>query len=115
MVFLEEIAMTLWKMFGLALASTLVSGFLALGMACADDEDKKDKDKAKPAPAGTLIVIDNAGKEHTLKEWKFVKGTGRLSWLTEPEKKDKDAKEQKDKDKEAKEEKNKEKKDETVK
>jgi hypothetical protein len=34
-----------------------------------------------PAEAGTLIVIDAAGKEQKLKPWKIVTGTRPLSWL----------------------------------
>jgi hypothetical protein len=39
----------------------------------------------KPAEAGTLIVIDSAGKEQKLKSWKFVGGVKALPWLA-PEK-----------------------------
>jgi hypothetical protein len=47
-----------------------------------------------PAEAGTLIVIDAAGKERKLKPWKIVSGTRPLGWLApaapkdEPDKKD---------------------------
>jgi hypothetical protein len=46
-----------------------------------------------PAPAepGTLIVIDNAGKEQKLKSWKFAAGVRTLAWLA-PAAVDKDAK-----------------------
>ena len=53
-----------------------------------------DDDKPKPAEAGTLVIIDAAGKEQKLKSWKFKEGTRRLGWLApigdKPEPKDKD-------------------------
>jgi len=39
-------------------------------------------DPAKPGEPGNLVVVDNGGKEHTLKNWKFTLGTRRLAWLT---------------------------------
>ena len=86
--------MTTWKMGFIVLAGGLVATALNTAVARAADEDKKE---AKPAPAGTLIVVDGSGKEHTLKKWKFVKGTERLSWLAEPTKEEKDQEEKKDK------------------
>jgi hypothetical protein len=46
-----------------------------------------------PAPAepGTLIVVDNAGKEQKLKSWKFAAGVRTLAWFAPPAI-DKDAK-----------------------
>jgi hypothetical protein len=38
-------------------------------------------DPARPAEAGTLVVVDGAGKEQKLKNWKFVAGTRHLGWL----------------------------------
>jgi hypothetical protein len=38
-------------------------------------------DEPKPADAGTLVVIDSAGKDQKLKSWKFTAGTRALSWL----------------------------------
>lgn len=38
-------------------------------------------DAPRSAEPGTLIVIDQAGKEHKLKAWKFTAGTRHLSWL----------------------------------
>jgi hypothetical protein len=35
----------------------------------------------KPPEAGTLIVLDSAGKEQKLKAWKFTEGIRRLAWL----------------------------------
>jgi hypothetical protein len=35
----------------------------------------------KPAEAGTLVVLDPAGKEQKLKTWKFTEGVRRLGWL----------------------------------
>ena len=37
-----------------------------------------DPSKGNPEP---LVVVDNGGKEHTLKNWKFTLGTRRLGWL----------------------------------
>jgi hypothetical protein len=91
-----EIAMTIRKRFFITLAAGLVSLFLSTSRAGADEGDKPE---VKPAAAGTLVVIDGNGKEHTLKSWKFVKGTERLSWLGMPKKeKVEDAKEEKTKD-----------------
>ena len=40
--------------------------------------------EAPEAPAaGALVITDSAGKEHTLKNWKVLHGTRRLSWLAE--------------------------------
>jgi hypothetical protein len=36
---------------------------------------------AEPPAAGTLLLIDAAGKEQKLKAWQFVHGTRRLTWL----------------------------------
>jgi hypothetical protein len=85
--------MTIWKMFFITLAGGLVSVVLGTPAVRADEGDKGE---AKPVPAGTLVVIDNSGKEHKLKSWKFVKGTEHLSWLAKPAKKDEDAKEEKE-------------------
>jgi hypothetical protein len=38
-------------------------------------------DTPKPAPAGTLVVIDAAGKEQPVKAWTFTAGVRRLAWL----------------------------------
>jgi hypothetical protein len=38
-------------------------------------------DKPTAPAAGTLMVVDATGKEHTLKAWKFLQGTRRLGWL----------------------------------
>jgi hypothetical protein len=46
--------------------------------------DEPAKDKPKAPKAGTLVVTDQAGKEHKLKTWKFVTGTIRLPWLASP-------------------------------
>jgi hypothetical protein len=45
------------------------------------------KEKADAPEAGTLVVVDNAGKKHTLKKWEFLQGTERLSWLAPAPKK----------------------------
>jgi hypothetical protein len=45
-------------------------------------------DDAKPGPAAPLVVIDSAGKEHKVKDWKVTAGTMRLSWLAPAEKAD---------------------------
>jgi hypothetical protein len=36
---------------------------------------------ARPAEPGTLLVTDSAGKDQTLKAWKFGLGTRHLTWL----------------------------------
>jgi hypothetical protein len=41
---------------------------------------------------GVLVVIDNAGKEHKLKAWKFLDGTEHVSWLAPADPADKPAK-----------------------
>jgi hypothetical protein len=48
----------------------------ALGLGLTDAEEKP-----KAAAPGTLMVRDAAGKEQTLKAWKFAVGTRRLTWL----------------------------------
>jgi hypothetical protein len=72
-----------------ALLSAGVFTFLAVCSRSADDPPKA-------AEAGTLLVIDPAGKEQKLKTWTYVAGTRRLTWLAPAEKepeppKDKDA------------------------
>ncbi len=42
--------------------------------------------RADEKDAGTLVVMDSAGKEIKLTKWKFVLGTRRLGWLGEPAK-----------------------------
>ncbi len=59
--------MTAWKLLPLLL--------LAVSSHARADEPPK------AAPAGTLIVIDNTGKEHQLKTWKFTQGVRHLAWL----------------------------------
>src|SRR5262245_10052244 len=55
----------------------------------------------KPADPGTLLVIDQAGKEHKLKAWKFSTGTRHLSWLAPaPPREDKEKDDNKQKGKE---------------
>jgi hypothetical protein len=74
------------------LLAGLLLGGLALGQGAGEVE--------KPAEPGTLVVIDAAGKEHTIKSWKFALGTRRLGWLAPPADKgepDKDARPKKDK------------------
>src|SRR5262245_35468750 len=39
----------------------------------------------KEQDAGTLLVVDAGGREHKLKNWRFVSGTRKLSWLAAPE------------------------------
>jgi hypothetical protein len=53
----------------------------------------------KPPEAGTLIVLDAAGKEQKLKAWKFTDGVRRLAWLAPAG--DVEAKDAADKDKKA--------------
>src|SRR5262245_50790445 len=38
-------------------------------------------DSPKPAAPGTLLIVDNTGKEQTVKSWKFTQGTRHLTWL----------------------------------
>jgi hypothetical protein len=74
--------------FGALLGAGLL-GFVVFGFSLADDPPKV-------AEAGTLLVLDPAGKEQKLKTWTYVAGTRHLVWLApadkEPESpKDKDA------------------------
>jgi hypothetical protein len=46
-----------------------------------------EEDKPRTPAAGTLVVVDSSGKEHTLKAWKFLQGTRRLGWLAPREEK----------------------------
>jgi hypothetical protein len=39
------------------------------------------EDRSKAPEAGTLLVLDAAGKEQKLKTWKFTEGVRRLGWL----------------------------------
>jgi hypothetical protein len=64
---------------GLA-AGPCLAAFLGLGLAA---------DPAPPAE-GTLVVIDNTGKEQKLKSWTFVTGTRHLGWLAPADKEPKD-------------------------
>jgi hypothetical protein len=64
------------NLFRLAFAAALT----VLAHANSARADKEAKSEAK-TEAGTLTVVDNAGKEHTLKTWKFIVGTRRLTWL----------------------------------
>jgi hypothetical protein len=41
----------------------------------------------RPAEAGTLVILDAAGKEQKLKRWKFTEGVRRLTWLAPADKK----------------------------
>jgi hypothetical protein len=65
--------MNTWKSCGV-LAGLLAAVLASLPGVASPDAPKK-------GGAGALIVIDNAGKEHKLKTWKFLDGTERLSWL----------------------------------
>ena len=72
--------MKTWTLLGIALAA------VAAGLTAGADEPKA-------ADAGTLVVIDGAGKEQKLKTWKFTAGTRHLSWLAPaPEKEEAGAK-----------------------
>jgi hypothetical protein len=69
------------------LCAVLAGGLTLQGHA---DETPKG-DAPKPAEAGTLVLVDSAGKEHKIKKWKFTAGVRRLSWLAGADKpKDKD-------------------------
>jgi hypothetical protein len=74
-----------------ALLGAGVLSILAASLCFADDPPKA-------AEAGTLLVIDAAGKEQKLKTWNYVAGTRRLAWLAPV---DKDPEPPKDKDKDA--------------
>jgi hypothetical protein len=67
--------MTFRHVWGLLLAGGLLLPHACPALCAAED--------TKPG-GGELIVIDNAGKERKLKQWKFVTGTRHLSWLAEP-------------------------------
>jgi hypothetical protein len=79
--------------------TALIAG-MTIGILCLCSVPSSADEPPKSAEPGTLVVIDAAGKEQTLKTWKFANGTRRLSWLA-PAKEDikKDGKE-KDKPKE---------------
>jgi hypothetical protein len=62
---------------GLALTSVLLVAWTDTALA----GDKGDKDDMN-----VLTVIDSSGKEHKLKNWKFVTGTRKLSWLAPADK-----------------------------
>jgi hypothetical protein len=78
--------MKIWKLF----LPPLVTAVAILSLWAADPLPEPPP----PAEAGTLIVIDAAGKEQKLKPWKIVSGTRPLTWLApaapkeDPEKKD---------------------------
>jgi hypothetical protein len=57
----------------------LTAGLAALGLLAAGADEAP-----KPAEAGTLVIVDAGGKEHKVKDWKFVAGTRRLGWLAAP-------------------------------
>jgi hypothetical protein len=61
------------------LAALLVGGLAWLARA---DEDPPKPADIKPAAAGTLVLVDSAGKEHKIKTWKFTAGVRRMGWLT---------------------------------
>src|ERR1700722_11077205 len=68
------------KPFALLLAAALLAATVCTR--AADDPNKPDaKPPEKPAAAGTLTVIDNAGKEQKLKTYQFTEGVRHLGWL----------------------------------
>jgi hypothetical protein len=59
------------------LAVLLIGGFAVAAFA---------DDAPKPAEAGTLVLVDSAGKEQKIKAWKFTAGVRRLAWLAPSDK-----------------------------
>jgi hypothetical protein len=55
------------------LLGAALAGLAALAATRADEPAKADGEP--------LVVVDNGGKEHKLKTWKFTQGTRRLGWL----------------------------------
>jgi hypothetical protein len=74
--------MKTWKL----LPALLVAGAAVMAA------DPPKADKADKTDAGSLVVVDAAGKEQKLKSWKFVAGIRHLGWLApapKPDEKDK--------------------------
>jgi hypothetical protein len=69
--------MTMLKKWTVLLGAAFL-GLAALAAGRADEPAKKDGEP--------LVVVDNGGKEHKLKTWKFTQGTRRLGWLVPAEK-----------------------------
>src|SRR5687767_13811827 len=74
--------MTLGKKFATRGGGALVLAVLAAVVLGADEKPAAPADE-KPAapPTGSLVIVDARGKEQTIKGWKFLQGTRRLSWL----------------------------------
>jgi hypothetical protein len=66
---------------GKMLLATLAAWLLVVAFGPDTTPAKEGKVKSDAPAAGTLVVVDNAGKEHKFKKWKFLSGTERLSWL----------------------------------
>jgi hypothetical protein len=71
----------------ICLLGVAFAGLITLWATAADEPAKTEGQE--------LVVIDNGGKEHKLKNWKFAKGTRRLTWLA-PAVKDADPKDKSD-------------------